>query len=183
MNKAETAKIIAILATAYPDQYHKIGREEAANITNLWADMFAAEPFELVAAAIKALIATKVDGFAPTIGAVKAKIATLQSPNLITEVDAWAMVSKACRNGIYGYKKEFAKLPPEVQAAVGSAEQLRDWAMMDAETVQSVVASNFMRSYKAKTARHKELALMPPDVQQLIGSVANTLALEKGMDI
>lgn len=180
MNKQEAAKIIAVLATAYPEQYRKISREEAANITALWAEMFSAEPFELVAAGVKALIATKTDSFAPSIGAVKAKIATLREPDVLTEVDAWALVSKACANGIYGYKKEFAKLPPEVQAAVGCAEQIRIWAMMDAETVQSVVASNFMRSYKAKSARYNELALMPPDVRNLIGGLANTFALEEG---
>jgi len=43
---------------------------------------------------------------------------------------------------------------------VGSPNQLRAWALMDEETVQSVVASNFQRSYKAIAAKQKEQAAL-----------------------
>ena len=83
----------------------------------------------------------------------------------LSEGQAWALVEKATRNGGYGYKEEFDKLPPIVQKAVGSPSQIHEWAMMDSDTVKSVVASNFMRSYKIMLKREKEMALIPVDVQ------------------
>ena len=88
------------------------------------------------------------------------------------------MVSKACSNGIYGYREEFAKLPPEVQRAVGAPEQLREWAMMDSDTVQSVVASNFQRNYRASQTRAREQAKLPPNVLQMIAGVSERMMLE-----
>ena len=42
---------------------------------------------------------------------------------------------------------------------------------MDAETVNSVVASNFMRNYRTQQTRDHQLALLPPEMRALIGSV------------
>ena len=77
MNKQETAQIMAILKAAYPAYYAKISKEEAIVAVNLWADLFAAEDALLVAAAVKVLIASKVDSYPPSIGAVKEKILQL----------------------------------------------------------------------------------------------------------
>ena len=40
----------------------------------------------------------------------------------LSEQEAWATVSKACGNGIYGYREEFNKLPPTLQKAVGTPQ-------------------------------------------------------------
>ena len=90
------------------------------------------------------------------------------------------MVSKALHNGIYGYKDEFDKLPPTVQAAVGRAEQLREWAVMDIGEVESVVASNFMRSFKTIQKRERETAMIPPDVRELLTGVSAAMLPEAG---
>lgn len=71
---------MAILKAAYPAYYAKISKEEAIVAVNLWADLFAAEDALLVAAAVKALIASKVDSYPPSIGAVKEKILQLTCP-------------------------------------------------------------------------------------------------------
>ena len=97
----------------------------------------------------------------------------LKRSNDLDELAAWALVSKACRNGLYGYREEFAKLPPDVQAAVGAPEQLRAWAMMDTEAVESVIASNFQRNYRTTKARQKELDKLPADVRKMISGIAD----------
>ena len=48
-----------------------------------------------------------------------------------------------------------------VKKAVGTPEQLRAWAMMPADEVESVVASNFRRSYRDNARREKENRLLP----------------------
>lgn len=85
------------------------------------------------------------------------------------------MVEKACRNGLYGNKMEFEKLPPEVQRVVGAPEQLKAWAEMDAETVNSVVASNFMRNFRVEKQREKERSLLPPSVLETISLVSGNM--------
>ena len=51
---------------------------------------------------------------------------------------------------------------------------------MEGDSVQSVVASNFMRSYKAKVASNKEYQALPNDVKQLISGMADKLSIEGG---
>ena len=168
MNLAQTKLVLGTLYAAFPAFYKDMKPQATNGISKLWQEMFADDPYELVAAAVKALIATKVEGYPPTIGAVKEQIVKLTVSKGITEQQAWALVSKACENGYYNYQKEYDKLPPEVQRAVGRPEQLKEWSTMPVDTVQSVVASNFMRSFRASQTRQKELAMMPEDVKSIL---------------
>lgn len=177
MNRTETTQILATLKAAYPHSFRDLTKRDAEVMIELWTRMFSAESYAEVSTAVAALIATRTVGFSPTIGEVKEQIQHLRASCGLSETDAWALVAKACRNGYYGYRDEFAKLPPEVQAAVGSAEQLREWSIMDSDAFQSVVASNFMRGFRTRARREKELAMLPPDIRALIGAVADTLKL------
>lgn len=88
-------------------------------------------------------------------------------PEELSEMAAWNLVAKALRNGNYGAQEEFDKLPPLVQKAVGAPSQLRMWAA-DPEYNESVVSSNFMRSYRACVARSNEDARIPQAIKDLI---------------
>lgn len=177
MNSVETKLVLGVLRAAFPSFYKDMKREELANIVNLWQVMFADDDAEIVMAAVKALIAVKVEGYPPTIGAVKEQLARLTSPQELTEQEAWALVSKAVKRGYYDFKEEFEKLPEVVQRSIGRAEQLRVWSGMDENTVESVVASNFMRTFRMKRKQQQELAMIPADVRQMLSSVADKLQL------
>lgn len=90
----------------------------------------------------------------PTPADIRNRAEELTRGDELTETEAWSLVSKALRNGIYYAQDEFAKLPPLVQRAVGSYEQLRIWAS-DNEYNESVASSNFMRAYKTLCERNK----------------------------
>ena len=120
--------------------------------------------------------------FAPNCGQIKDKMREFSEVQMLDEQEAWALVSRACANGYYGYKKEFDRLPIEVQRVVGRPEQLREWALMDVETVQSVVASNFMRSYRSRSARDKELARVPVEVRSIVNGLQNQIKLTEGIE-
>jgi len=145
----------------------------------LWEREFSADNPNLVYAAIRTYMRTP-ERFAPSIGQVREIMNGLTAGEELPEQTAWAMVSAACRNGLYGYKTEFEKLPPDVQAAVGAPEQLKAWAMMDADTVESVVASNFMRNFKANKAREKARAALPPEMRNLVAGVSGQMKLGGG---
>ena len=179
MDRNETVKILTVLKAAYPHSFKDLPRRDAEAMIDLWQKMFETEPYTNVNAAVSALIATRKEGFTPTIGEVKERLAFAkeQASGALSEQAAWALVEKACRNGLYGYQKEFEKLPAEVQRAVGAPEQLRAWAMMDSEVVNSVVSSNFMRNYRTQKQREKECAMLPPSVLEAISLVGNNLKM------
>ena len=177
MTRQETGIIMDILATAYPRFYAGPDAPDPEKAVALWAEMFAEDDVAVVAAAVKALIATDDKGFPPHIGAVKAKVRQITQPTGMTPQEAWNLVAKAIRNSAYESQEEYDKLPREVQRLVGSPNQLRDWATMDSETVHSVVASNFQRSFAARQKADNDFKALPRDVQAMIGTVAERMAL------
>lgn len=168
MTREDTIKILSVLRGAYPAFYRDITKQEAETTIALWAAMFDEEPCELVGAAVKAFISGDTKGFPPSIGQIKERIRQITQPEEMTEQAAWSLVSKALRNSTYGSEEEFKKLPPEVQAVVHDPGQLRQWAMSPADDVETVIASNFMRSFRAKQKASKEYLALPTSVKQLM---------------
>ena len=177
MNLVETAKLMAVLETAYPMFYAKKTQQEREDAIRLWAEMFAEEPGEVVAVAVKALIKSRVSTFPPGIGEITEKIQQIMQPDQMTELEAWSLVLKAVRNSNYNSGEEFNKLPPVVQRLVGSPNQLREWAAMDSETVNSVVASNFQRSYKVRAKNERDYLALPSSVKTFMASIAEGMKM------
>lgn len=172
MNLKESAAIVAILQTAYPDHYRAMSDDMLASTIRLWCDMFAVEPVNVVRDAVAYYIQTSPEPFAPNIGQIKETIRKMTQPQQMTEMEAWGLVMNALRNSSYGYKEEYAKLPPAVQRCVGSANQLREWAQMDTEEVSTVVASNFQRSFRAVSRQEAEWAKLPEAMQEKMRALA-----------
>lgn len=173
MNLRETAAVMDILSVAYPQFYKNQSQGELLIASKLWAEMFADDDVRVVLAAVKAHIATDAKGFPPNIGAIKTAIVKLKTPEEMTEAEAWACVSRACRNSIYNSQAEFDKLPPIVQRLVGSPNQLKEWAMMDADELGTVVASNFQRSFRARAQSERETMALPDSVREFAGMIAS----------
>ena len=168
MTREDTIKILSVLRGAYPAFYRDITKQEAESTIALWESMFDEEPYELVAAAVKAFISGDGKGFPPAIGQIKERIRQITQPEEMTEQEAWSLVSKALRNSTYGSEEEFKKLPPEVQAVVHDPSQLKQWAMSPADEVETVIASNFMRSFRVKQKATKEYLALPTEVKRLM---------------
>ncbi len=174
MTRQEALAVLAMLKTAYPSFYKDYSKEELNAAVNLWATMFSEEPIQVVTEATKALMCTLK--YPPTIADVKEKIAMIKQPLMMTEMEAWQRVKAAI--SYYNASENFAELPPILQKVVGSPNTLREWALMDGEVVNSVIQSNFMRSYKAKVAQQKEYAMIPSSTKQLIAGLSQRLSLE-----
>ena len=177
MNLVETAKLMAVLETAYPMFYAKKTQQEREDAIRLWAEMFADEPGELVAMAVKALIKSRVSTFPPGIGEITEKIHQIMRPEEMTEMEAWNHVVKAVGNSAYNSVEEYQKLPPVIQRLVGSHSQLREWAVMDSETFNSVVASNFQRSYKVRAKNERDYLALPSSVKTFMATIAEGMKM------
>lgn len=162
MTQQETNKILALMVEVYP----KFNEGRNPQLTSkLWSTLFADEPYEWVEKAFMAFVATDTKGFPPTPGAIKEKIQQLTGKEEQTELEAWGILLKAISNGIYGSKTEFDKLPRDIQEIVGCPEQLHEWAMLDADEVNTVIASNFQRSYRARKESRKMFGLLPESLK------------------
>lgn len=175
MTRKETGTVMDILTAAYP-RFYAQGIDMAGQI-NLWATMFADDDLPLVLAAVKALIASDTKGFPPHIGAVKEQMRKLTMPDEMGEAEAWSKIKRAISNGLYGAKEEFDRLPPLCQKLVGSPSQLRDWAALDSDELNTVVASNVQRAYRAMQQRERETAKLPADVRAVIAEYSARTAL------
>lgn len=167
MTKREIAEMLTVIQANYPDTAK--GQSDAAfkSKVTLWYEFFQNYPKELVHAAAMAFIANDTKGFMPNIGQINDYIQKLRGQENMTEGEAWSYVAKAIRNSAYNSAEEFAKLPERIQRLVGSHNQLREWALMDAEIVQSVVSSNFQRTFRARQKSDVEYERLPSRVKLL----------------
>ena len=180
MTREETLMIMSVLKAAYPAYYKDMRRSDAESVVALWSAMFAREDYALVNAAVQALIETDVKGYPPHIGAVKQKIQMLTRPADRTAVEAWALVESAAKNSTYDSEKEFEKLPPVIRRLVGSPSQLKEWAMMDADTFKAVIGSNFQRSYKEAVEREAEIDRLPEQLRTVVQKLSENNRLMIG---
>lgn len=164
MTREETVKIIRIMCDCYPN-YKPNNLSETVDVWNM---MLEAYSYNQVSIALKAYATSDTSGFAPSIGQLIGKIQTISQPQELDGMTAWGLVSKALRNGTYGAVEEFNKLPPLVRQAVGIPGNLKNWATSDYQTIETVIQSNFLRTYETVVKRANEINRMPDNIKSLI---------------
>lgn len=170
MTKQEVSKILTIIQTEYPNSFAKLDRRQMETKFDFWCAEFATDDYNSVFTALRQYINSGAE-FAPNVGQLRSKMQMQKPNNDMSDGEAFGYVSKACRNGLYGYKEEFAKLPPDVQKAVGRPEQLREWAMLEETEFQTIAGSQFLRSYRAVKERKRETDSYPPDLVATINKL------------
>ena len=172
MTREEPVKIIRIMVDSYPNYKPN----DISETVDVWHMMLSDYDYNLVAMALKAYILSDTSGFAPSIGQLVEKIQKLTKPQELSEMEAWSLVKKAISNSAYDDVEEFHKLPPIIQKCVGSAYQLKCWAL-DEDFNEQVASSNFARSYRTMVARQEEYIKMPQEIKDVISSVSKNLYL------
>ena len=167
MTRDETVKIIRIMCDSYPN-YKPNNISETVDV---WCMMLKDYNYNQVSVALKAYVTSDTSGFAPSIGELIAKIQMISQPQELNEMEAWSLVSKALRNGTYGAVEEFSRLPPTVQEAVGNPDNLRNWATSDYKAIETVIQSNFIKTYRSVISRAEEIKRVPAEIQKLIEKV------------
>ena len=178
MDRAETLKIFSVIKANYGNFFKNTTKTDAEAMVSLWEEMFCDEPYNVVGAAVKSFIASDVEGYPPTVGKIKEYIRKLTQPEAMTEQEASNIIFKAISNSLYNAEVEFDKLPPILQTLVGSPYMLREWAMMDSDTVHSVISSNIMRSYRVAEERHRVKEALPSNIKAMLEEASNRLSIE-----
>ena len=166
MTEKEVRQLLAMTQAVYPN-YNPPSREAAVNA---WLMCLNEYDNNVVMAAFKAYMTTNTSGFAPVPGQLVEILQTLTQPSELNELEAWSLVRKALSDSSYNSVERFQELPPIVQKAVGTPQQLKIWAC-DSEFNENVVSSNFIKTYRTEVKRATELNKMPENVRKLIEMV------------
>ena len=178
MTQAETIKIFSVIKANYRNHFKGISAIDANAMIELWAEMFADVDYGIVGAAVKTYIASDTTGHPPNVGQINEIIRKLTQPAEMTEQEAINLIMKATRNGIYNSESEFEKLPPTLQRVVGHHSLLRTWATMNETEMQTVVASNLMRSYRVIAKNEETKALLPNSIKNLLEQASERMRIE-----
>lgn len=176
MNQKQAISILAIIKSAYPNFYKDMNDEDIKTTVELWSTMFVNDNPSVVTEAVKALICTLK--YPPTIADVKEKIRLITQPEEMTEQEAWSKVRGAM--SYYTAVESYNNLPDILQKLVGSPNQLREWAQMNQEHIETVVKSNFLRSYTAKMTRERSIQALPESTKIMIEGLGEKFKMLEG---
>jgi hypothetical protein len=186
MTEQETKSILAYLSATWDMAKDK----DPQQVLAVWADVFRDDDVVLVRAATRLYV--NQERFAPKPADIRAKMQALLSDRDKTEMEAWNMVRRAIRGasmeswsrtltengpGEPSAVVAFKKLPPEIQLVVGSPEQLANWEALDGKQLDTVIQSNFMRSYRSVIAEKEQLGLLPENMRQALLQKRSEVAL------
>lgn len=163
MNLADFGILVKAIKAVYADP-KLIADDDARDV---WYEMLKDLPYEQVSRALKRHMQS--NRFPPTIADLRMQPEEGEAV-YPTATEAWAIVYKAICNSSYHADEEYAKLPPLLQRAVGHPGNLKEWSLMDIDTVQSVEQSHFIRAYNAALETARQEAKISPGLRARLGT-------------
>ena len=177
MTREETKELLMMIKAIYPN--FSIKPEEMTATLNAWHLMLQEYPADVIGAALQIYVKTNNTGFAPSVSQI---IGCMHKPSEIeqlSEGEAWALVKEAIRDGNYGSEERFNELPPLVQKAVGTPNMIHYWASCDADDVNTVIMSNFQRTYRAVLSKQDFNNKVPEQISDVVKGLADKLSGER----
>ena len=165
MTRNDVTKLIYVIKNTWPKVYEHFSRDDWSGMIDAWAMVFDEYSYFQASRGLAAYMKSENRGFPPSPGQIIDKIHRMSGTGHPNAGAAWSMVRKALSRSGYYSEEEFAKLPPEVQEAVGSAGQLYRMAC-DENFNEDVESSNFKRIYANVLARHEEDEKIPPKLKE-----------------
>ena len=169
MTKKEFLVIVKGLKSVYSDPKFLAGKDAI----DVWYGLLCDLPYQVLSLATQKYMMQ--EQYPPTIAGLRKKAAEITAPvhEDMSELEAWSLVRKALSNSGYNAEAEFDKLPELCQKAVGNASNLREMALMDTETVNSVEQSHFIRNYRTVLDRKRVDSQIAPGVMQMVKKIKN----------
>lgn len=177
MTREETKMIIKMLSSVYINEFSKLTEDKVLQMIDVWTMLLEDEDANKIATVTKAYLKSNTNAFMPTPAMLINLAYELFTPQGMTEQEAWITLYKAICNSGYNAQYEYDHLPSEIKPLC-TPSQLREWGMMNIETLNTVVASNFMRSFKAKEKQRTDYNKLPVETKTLISELGEKLKLE-----
>jgi hypothetical protein len=183
MTRADTARLIAVIITAYknPDKFDN--KEAVEDTVNLWADIFADDDERIVVLAVKKHIATSK--WFPAISEIRELIVEIQCPDLIAPDEAWASVAQYIDTAseFSGWEHPERLFPPQIVRAVNAIgyKNLRNLRKRKNDlngNKSGLDRVAFMQVYEPEYERERINAMTPPHLRQIIQTTQENLSGE-----
>lgn len=172
MTREETQKLLLAINSLYPN----FKPEDATLAVDSWHWALEEYPASAVKGALQIYVKTNNTGFAPSVSQIIGCMYAPKENDQLSEGEAWCLVKKAIQDGNYHAEERFNELPEVIQRAVGGPGMIRQWAMTDSDEVNTVVMSNFQRSYKAILSKQTFSDKVPDNVARLVSDVADKVS-------
>ncbi len=167
MTKIETAKLLAVLAAAFP-------RFEVDDLkVQVWHEMLGDLDYSLASLAIKKLILENT--FAPAIAEVRKAVMEILNPDGMTAAEGWGEVERAIR--IYGYYRE-AEALESMSPRVAKVVKFIGWQNICLNEEPGVVRGQFLKMYQQVQERDHREMLLPADLRQEIQRLAGMMDMK-----
>ena len=173
MNKSEVAKVLYVIRAAYPRFFNQVTDAEA--MVNAWWYVLREYSARDVNMGLKVYLDNDELGFPPSPVQILTMVRRVKDQPVkeLTAAEAWQVVWDAITSLRWeSPEQEFNKLPYECRRALGSAESLREIAMMDTDSVMIGEKARFMRQYEAIREREKDFTRIPQAVREAAGVAA-----------
>lgn len=178
MSRTEMVQIITLLAGNYETIANK-SQQQKELMLNTWYECLGDLDYKLVLQAVKKTIIESP--YPPTIHEVRKNAIEFVNPTTQkTGIEAWNEAIKMISNGLYMTEEQFNNYSPEVKRFFGSVNQVRQLAMVDMETINTVTKGQFLKQYDILVQRDKEEKLLPAPMKKMIEGLANKFALPEG---
>ena len=162
MTKGEVAKLLAVLAAAYPKfEVHDVK-------VQVWHEMLGDIDYAVANMAVKKIIMQNT--FPPAIAEVRKAVTELMNPEQVTSSEAWGEVTSAIRN--YGYYREeeaLASMSPTTAQLV----RYMGWREICMSEDIGVIRGQFLRMYEQIATREQEKQLLSSAMQTEIKKLAD----------
>lgn len=172
MEKNKIAEFLMVLKTFFPKFFTSLSVNEMENTMKAWNLILGDYSNEQIQAGLKFFLITNTKGFPPTPGEMIEAISKVSSPadNMPTAEECWLKIKNAVSNSTYHSVEEYNNLPDICKKLIGSSSILQNYADISPEYLETVVKSNFLKSYQALAIKEKEAEKM-----KLIGTKQNNL--------
>lgn len=168
MKANDITTLCRVAYAQFPDKVTK-------DLLTLWQSALADMPYELAQRAVAMVVCESP--YPPKISDIRAAAVKLTGavPHMTAD-EGWRLVIQAARNASYHAADEFERLPPEVQAALGSASALRDLALVP-ESELGNERARWRMGWEARQERAQYVAALPAGIRAELESVAASRAL------
>ncbi len=172
MTREDVKKIIMMLASVYPHNFTNKTQEALSEMIDVWHTLLDDLDANQVAIATREFLRTRnEERFMPTPAVIRNEVYELfKTEQGLTEQEAWGIMYKAICNSGYNSHAEYDKLP-DVIKSLTTPQMLKEYSMMDADELNTVVSSNFMRSYKVRKEHHKQYEKISTNTKTLISEI------------
>ena len=175
MTTSETTKLLIMINSTYPT--FKVANNNHADVIKMWSIILEPYTCESIYQAFVSFARANTSQVTPTPAQLIDIADNLFGENTNDEV-LISEIRQAIHNSAYHSAEEFARLKPLAQHAVGTPENLRAWARLDVEAIETVILSHVRRNLHAVKERKKYNDAYIPTENQVIQRTLESLGTD-----